>query len=359
MNGAGPPVGVVAGELDGRPVRRFVLRNRTGITASILEYGAILERLLVPDAEGTAANVVLGLSDLAEYAADSSYFGAVVGRYANRIEHGRFLLDGEVVQVSMNDPSSSVHGGSSGFNRKVWRGSPFASPDGIGVHLDSVSPDGEEGYPGTLRTRVSYELDSRTPTLSVRYEATTDRPTVVNLTNHSFFNLSGEQSPTILDHSIAVAADHYLPLAATMLPTGEQAPVDDTPFDLRRPTLLADRLLADHDQLRPTRGFDHNLVLAGPGDRLRAAARLVSIPTGRTMDLWTTEPAVDLYTGNYFDGSIRGVGGTRYGAWAGIAIEPEHVSNSPNLPWFPSTVLRPGDRYRSATRLRFGAQQPG
>jgi aldose 1-epimerase len=226
------------------------------------------------------------------------------------------------------------------------------------VHLDHLSPDGDEGYPGTLRTRVTYELDSRSPTLSIRYEAATDRPTVVNLTNHSFFNLTGEQNPTILDHSITVAADHYLPLAGTMLPTGEVTPVAGGPFDLRRPALLAHRLLADDDRLRPTRGFDHNFVLAEPGGRLRRAARLVSIPAGRIMDVWTTEPAIDLYTGNYFDGSIRGVGGTRYGAWAGIAIEPEHVSNSPNLPQFPSTVLRPGERYRSETRLRFAVQEP-
>ncbi|MDQ1513618.1 MAG: aldose 1-epimerase, partial [Microbacteriaceae bacterium] len=271
----------------------------------------------------------------------------------------RFPLDDEVVQLSMNDPHSSVHGGSSGFNRKVWRGSPFASQDGVGVHLDYLSPDGEEGSPGTLRTRVTYELDGRAPRLSIRYEATTDRPTVVNLTNHSFFNLGGEQSPTILDHSIAVGADHYLPLAATMLPTGDLTPVEGGPFDLRRPALLAQRLLADDAQLRLTRGFDHNFVLAEPGDRLRPAARLVSIPTGRIMEVWTTEPAIDLYTGNYFDGSIQGVGATRYGAWAGIAIEPGHVSNSPNMPQFPSTVLRPPDRYRSATQLRFAAQQPG
>ncbi|MDQ1530676.1 MAG: aldose 1-epimerase, partial [Microbacteriaceae bacterium] len=304
-------------EVDGAPVRRFVLRSRTGITASVLEYGAILEKLLVPDVSGTPANVVLGLSDVAEYAADSSYFGAVVGRYANRIEHGRFPLDGDIVQVSLNDPDSSVHGGSSGFNRKVWRGSPFASEDGVGVHLDYVSPDGEEGYPGTLRTRVTYELHSRTPTLSIRYGATTDRPTVVNLTNHSFFNLSGERNPTILDHSIEVDAHHYLPLTAAMLPTGDLAPVAGGPFDLRSPALLAERLLADHAELRATRGFDHNFVLAEPGDRLRRAARLVSIPTGRTMEVWTTEPAIDLYTGNYFDGSVHGVGGSPCGAWGG------------------------------------------
>lgn len=358
MNGVETPVGRPAGELDGAPVRRFVLRNGTGATVSILEYGAIIEKLLVPDASGTMANVVLGLSDLAEYAADSSYFGAVVGRYANRIEQGRFPLDGETVQLALNDPHSSVHGGVAGFNRKVWRGTPFSSESGVGVHLDLVSPDGEEGYPGTLRTRVTYELDSRAPTLSIRYEATTDRPTVVNLTNHSFFNLGGEQNPTILDHTIAVDADQYLPLTPTMLPTGGSSPVEDSPFDLRRPALLADRLLAGHAELAPTRGFDHNFVLTEPGRRLRRAARLLSIPTGRTMEVWTTEPAVDLYTGNYFDGSIEGVGGLPYGPWAGIAIEPEHVSNSPNLPQFPSTVLRPGDRYRSATRLRFAAEQP-
>jgi aldose 1-epimerase len=359
VSGGDEPAVELAGEVDGTPVHRFVLRSPSGLTASILEYGALLETLLVPDVDGAAANVVLGLPGVAEYVADSSYFGAVVGRFANRIEHGRFPLDGRLVQVTLNDPYSSVHGGAAGFNRKVWRGSPFTSADGVGVHLDSVSPDGEEGYPGTLRTRVTYELHERTRTLSIRYDATTDRPTIVNLTNHSFFNLGGEQNATILDHTIAVDADQYLPVAPTLLPLGEPAPVHGTPFDLRRPALLAERLRADHDQLRLTGGFDHNFVLTEPGDRLRRAARLGSVTTGRAMALWTTEPAIDLYTGNGFDGTIRGVGGRRYGRWAGVAIEPEHVSDSPNLPRFPSTVLRPGETYRSTTELRFTARPPG
>jgi aldose 1-epimerase len=350
---AGPGVEtVLAGELDGTPVHRFVLTGSAGVTASVLEYGAILERLAVPDAAGAPANIVLGLPGLAEYAADGSYFGAVVGRFANRIEGGRFPLDGRTVQLPLNDPHGTVHGGAAGFHRRIWRGTPFETPDRVGVHLDRVSPDGEEGFPGTLHVRVTYALDRHDPVLTLEYGATTDRPTVVNLTNHSFFNLNGEASGDIRDHTLAILADAYLPLAPTSLPLGTPAPVDGTPLDLRRPAPLAERLTADHPQVRLVDGIDHNYVLADAPGPLRHAARLASPASGRVLDVWTTEPAIDVYTGNYFDAAEEGAVHP-YGRWAGIALETEHVSNSPNLAWAPSTVLRPGERYESTTVLRF------
>lgn len=343
----------LAGEVDGAPIRRFVLTGAGGVSASVLEYGAILERLYIPDAAGTPANVVLGLPGVAEYAADGSYFGAVVGRFANRIAGGRFPLDDRVVQLLLNDPHSTVHSGTSGFHRKIWHGTPFETADRVGVSLDCVSPDGEGGFPGTVHARVTYALDRQRPTLTLDYEATTDRPTIVNLTNHSFFNLNGEGSGDVRDHTLAVFADAYLPLAPTSLPLGAPAPVEGTPFDLRRPAPLGERMAADHPQVRLVDGIDHNFVLAESPGPLRHAARLESPTSGRALDVWTTEPAIDVYTGNAFDPAEPGAV-HRYGRWAGIALETEHVADSPNLPWAPSTVLRPEERYASTTVLRFG-----
>ncbi|MGN6743290.1 MAG: aldose epimerase family protein [Amnibacterium sp.] len=346
-----------AGELDGMPVQRFLLTGPAGVSASVLEYGAILERLSVPDRTGTSANVVLGLPGLAEYAADGSYFGAVVGRFANRIAGGRFPLDGRSVQLALNDPHSTVHSGTSGFHRKIWRGTTFETADRVGVSLDCVSPHGEEGFPCTVHARVTYALDRREPVLTLEYELTTDRPTIVNPTNHSFFNLNGEGSGDIRDHTLAVLADAYLPLAPTSLPLGEPAPVAGTPFDLRRPAPLGERMTADHPQVRLVDGIDHNFVLADSPGPLRHAARLASPTSGRVLDVWTTEPAIDVYTGNAFDADEEGAVHP-YGRWAGIALETEHVSDSPNLPWAPPTVLRPGERFESTTVLRFGTAGP-
>jgi aldose 1-epimerase len=346
-----------AGELGGLRVRRFLLTGPAGMRMSVLEYGAIIETLMVPDLTGALANVVLGLPGLAEYAADDSYFGAVVGRFANRIEGGRFTLDGRPVQLALNDQYGTVHGGSSGFHQKVWHGTPFESPDAVGVHLDLVSPDGEEGFPGTLRVRVTYALNRREQAVTMSYEATTDRPTVVNLTNHSFYNLSGGTNQNILDHTLAVYADSYLPLGADLLPAGKPVPVEGTPFDLRTPATLSERLRSDDPQIRLVDGIDHNFVLWPGSAPLRHAARLAAPAAGRALDVWTTEPAVDVYTGNYFDGSAA-TAIHDFGPWAGIALETEHISNSPNLAWAPSTVLRPGENYRSTTILRFNAPHP-
>lgn len=337
--------------------RTFEIENEHGLRATVLEHGALLQSLWVPDATGAAANVVLGYSDPLEYLRDSLYLGATVGRFANRLRNGRFTIDGEEYRVPRNAYPHTVHGGGAGFNSKTWAGRPYSTSSGEGVSMRYVSADGEEGFPGTLRVEVRYEAATDDNTLRIVYSAITDRPTVVNLTNHSFFNLDGEGSGSILDHSLTLDADHFLPLDGEFIPTGEVRAVAATPMDFRHPRAIGQRISEADDQLRLAGGYDHNYVLR-PADGLARAARLVAPVSGRTLEIWTTEPAIDVYTANAFDGSVTGAGGRPYLRFGGIALETEHVSNSPNVAGFPSTVLRPGDEYRSLTELRFGVSRP-
>ncbi len=323
------------------------------MSVTILEYGGIIQTMDVPDAEGRVDNVALGLASLDEYVADGSYFGAIIGRFANRLENGRFCLDGQEHQVTVNDPPSSVHGGSSGFNRKVWDGTPFVTSAAVGVRLRYLSPSGEEGYPGQLDVTVVYELLHESNTLRITYSATTDAPTIVNLTNHSFINLDGEGTGSIADHVVHMRADTYLPLSTSMIPTGELASVILTPLDFRNPQQIGTNLQSAHPQVDLVGGYDHNFVLTPSRGGVARALTLSSLRSGRSLEVWTTEPAIDFYSGNYFDGSVVGARGVPYERWAGVAIEPGHVSNSPNMPSFPSTVLRPGERYDSSTEFRF------
>ena len=341
---------------DGRPVDAYRLANGVGMSVTVLTYGGVVQSLDVPDRHGTAANVVLGFSALEDYVLRSPYFGAIIGRFANRIADGRFELDGVNHQLPVNEPPTSVHGGDKGFDKQLWLARPCADAQWVGVRLTYVSADGEEGYPGTLRTEVTYRLSREACTLRVDYRASTDRPTVVNLTNHSYFNLAGEGSGSVLDHEVEIRADRYLPLTADLLPTGDLVPVADTPMDFRTPRAIGERIRSGHPQLVIARGYDHNYVLdrpgAAPGDVL-LAARVRDPRSGRVLEVWTSEPGIDFYTGNFLDGSLVGTGGASYRQGDAFALEPEHFSNSPNMPRFPTTVLRPGQTYASTTEYRF------
>jgi len=320
-----------------------------GITAVVLDYGAIVQSLRVPDRDGNVADVVLGYNTPPEYEGDSFYLGAVVGRSAGRIGGARFTLDGERVRLSANDGVNHLHGGFRGLGKATWRARRFEDVTGAGVVLEHTSRDGDEGYPGNLAVRVTYTL-THDAALRVDFLATTDRPTPVNLTQHAYFNLAGEGSGDVLGHELEVAASAYTPLGADLVPTGQIAPVEGTPLDFRLPRAIGERIGEEHEQLRIAGGYDHNFVLDGRGS---AAARLRDPGSGRVLEVFTTEPGMQLYTGNFLD--AMGKHGHRYGPRAGVCLETQHFPDAPNQPGFPSTILRPGGVYRSRTEFRFSA----
>ncbi len=341
---------------DGRPVEVYRLTNDAGVAVEVLTLGGILHSIEVPDRAGRIANVALGLPSLEDYLDRSPYFGAVIGRFANRIADGVFEIDGTTYRAPVNEPPTSVHGGQEGFDKKLWTAEGLSDEHSVGVRLQYVSPDGEEGYPGTLDTEVTYRLALDAGVLRVDYTATTDRATIVNLTNHSYLNLAGEGSGGVLGHVLEIAASRYLPLQPNLLPTGELAPVAGTPLDFRSPHVIGERIRDGFAQLVLARGYDHNYVLDRDGasdGELAFAARVSEPNSGRQLEVWTTEPGIDVYTGNFLDGSLVGPSGRIYRQGDGLAIEPEHFSNSPNVPHFPSTILRPGERYASTTEYRF------
>lgn len=341
---------------DGRHVDAYRLTSSGGAAVTVLTYGGILQSVELPDASGVIDNVALGFARLEDYVERSPYFGAIIGRFANRIADGRFELDGQTYQLPINEPPSSVHGGHQGFDRQLWSASPVVETGWTGVRLTYVSADGEEGYPGTLSTEVTYRLARDRPTLRVDYRAETDRATVVNLTNHSYLNLGGEGSGSVLDHEVEIRAGHYLPLGRSLVPTGEVAPVAGTPMDFRTPHVIGARIRTGFDQLALAHGYDHNYLLDRDPDRageLAFAARVRHPPSGRVLEVWTTEPAIDFYTGNLLDGSLVGTRGSTYRQSDGLAIEPEHPSNAPNVAHFPSTRLDPGQLFSSRTEYRF------
>lgn len=332
-------------------VELITLANRTGMTVRVMTYGGIIVSLEVPDRGGTPGDVVLGYDSLAGYLGDSPYFGAIVGRYGNRIAKGRFTLNGTEYQLATNNGPNHLHGGVRGFDKVVWAAEPFQGQSGVGVRLTHTSPDGDEGYPGTLRASVTYTLTDRNE-LIVDYEATTDRATLVNLTQHSYFNLAG--SGNILDHVLTIAADRMTPVDSTLIPTGDLAPVEGTPFDFRTPHMIGARIDDDDMQLRYGGGYDHNFVLNRHGPELLLAARLEDLASGRTLEVRTTEPGVQFYSGNFLGGSVTGKGGTVYPQRGGLCLETQHYPDSPNHPEFPSTILEPGETYRSRTVWTFG-----
>ena len=338
------------GSLDGETVTLFTLTNASGAKVGIIEYGGIVVSLEVPDRDGNLGDVVLGYDTLDAYLADTPYFGAITGRYANRIAKGRFELDGTVYELPVNNGPNSLHGGIKGFDKVVWKGTPTAPGDG--VEMVYVSSDGEEGYPGELSSKVTYTWTDDNE-LRIDYEAMTDKPTVINLTNHSYFNLKDGGASPILDHELMVNADTYTPVDATSIPTGEIAALDETPLDFRTPTAIGDRIEDSHEQIGFGAGYDHNYVLNREGEGLVLAATLYDAHSGRAMDVLTEEPGVQFYSGNFLDGHHIGKGGVAYHHRSGLCLETQHFPDSPNQGDFPSTVLRPGETYTTSTVYRF------
>lgn len=338
----------------GAAVDAYTLTNARGMTVRVLTYGGIIQSLVVPDATGSMGDVVLGFDSLDGYLTSSPYFGAIVGRYANRIAAGRFTLDGTTYHLAVNNGPNALHGGVRGFDKVIWDAEPFQRGDSVGVVLRHTSPDGDEGYPGTLRATVTYTLTSRNELL-VDYDATTDRATPLNLSQHSYFNLAGAGVGDVLGHVLTIDADRYTPVDSTLIPTGELAPLAGTPFDFRVATAIGARIGQDDAQLRFAGGYDHNFVLnrAG-GTGLLHAARVVDPRSGRTLDIYTDQPGLQFYSGNFLDGTIIGKGGHRYAHRGGLCLETQHFPDSPNHPQFPSAVLRPGQHFTSRTRFAFG-----
>jgi aldose 1-epimerase len=339
---------------DGTVVESFTLRNAHGIEVRAITYGAIIVSLRIPDRAGKFSDIVLGNDDLAGYVDKPAYFGAVVGRYGNRIAKGRFTLDGKTYTLATNNGPNHLHGGVRGFDKVVWRADPPAA-GATSVTFRYTSADGEEGYPGKLSARVTYTLTDKNE-LTFEYSATTDKATPINLTQHSYFNL-GTPGSDILGHELTLEADRYTPVDATLIPTGQLAPVSGTPFDFRKPTAIGARIGQDDEQLKRGGGYDHNFVLTAAGDGLRRAGRLADPGTGRTMEILTTEPGIQFYSGNFLDGTIKGKGGVVYKYRSGLCLETQHFPDSPNQPSFPSTILRPGKEYHSKTTLVFGVSR--
>ncbi len=340
----------VHGEVDGENASLYKLTNMSGAEVSISEYGGIIVSIKVPDRDGDLGDVALGFDDLAAYVADTPYFGAITGRYANRIADGQFELDGETYEVPKNNGDNALHGGLKGFDKRVWQGE--MTPDQDGLVLTYTSEDGEEGYPGTLSSKVSY-IWTDDNELRILYEATTDKPTVLNLTNHSYFNLQDGGASSILDHELTIPADRYTPVDAESIPLGEIASLDGSPLDFRMATAIGARIEEENEQLQFGSGYDHNYVLKdGPGE-LALAATVFDPDSGRAMDVLTTEPGVQFYSGNFLDGHHVGKGGVAYERRSGLCLETQHFPNSPNEPDFPSTELRPGETFQSETVYRF------
>jgi len=332
------------------------LVNAHGLSAGIIDYGAIVVQLLAPDRQGRFGDVVLGCPDLASYLQATTYLGAVVGRCGNRIAHGRFTLDGRAYPLATNNAPGGrpchLHGGVAGFDKVLWQAEPFRENDTPGLRLTHVSRDGDEGYPGTLHVTVTYRFTPANE-LTVRYEAVTDRATPVNLTQHAYFNLRGEGAGDILGHVLTIDAARFTPVDAGLIPTGELASVRGTPFDFTTPHAIGERIDAGDEQLRFGGGYDHNWVLDHAAGTLARAAVASEPGSGRRLEVWTQEPGVQFYSGNFLDGSTRGHDGRVHARRSGFCLETQHFPDSPNQPSFPSVILRPGERYDTTTAFRF------
>ena len=340
---------------DGTPVELFTLRNTSGTEIRVATLGGIVTALRVADRDGVFDDVVLGHDVVTGYQPNPTYFGTLIGRYGNRIAAGTFTLDGTAYTLARNNGPNHLHGGIKGWDQAVWRAEPFERQGEVGLVLRHRSPDGDEGYPGAVDAQVTYTLNDRNE-LRVDYHATTDKPTVINLTQHSYFNLSGARASDVLGHELMLNAQAFTPVDETLIPTGEIAPVAGTPFDFTTPTPIGARIAQNDVQLQRGRGYDHNFVLTRTDDALSLAARVYEPLTGRTLEIRTTEPGIQFYSGNFLDGTIKGKGGRVYGQRAGFCLETQHFPDSPNQSTFPSTMLRPGEQYRSSTVFAFGAR---
>ena len=340
---------------DDQLVELIKLRNSSGIEIDVITYGGIITKLRTPDRTGQFDDIVLGFDDFAPYETKSPYFGCLIGRYCNRIAKGAFTLDGKPYKLATNNDQNHLHGGVKGWDKRLWKAETFQDGQGVGVKLRYTSADGEEGYPGTVNALVTYRLNDQNQ-LIVDYFATTDKPTIINLTQHSYFNLAGAKANDILGHELVLNADRYTPVDPTLIPTGELASVEGTPFDFRRPHAIGARIGQSDEQLVRGKGYDHNWVLTRQGEGLSVAARVVEPITGRKMEISTTEPGIQFYSGNFLDGTVTGKGGRVYAHRSGFCLETQHYPDSPNRPTFPSTVLRPGQEYKSQTVFTFSTQ---
>lgn len=340
------------GEIDGKSVELYTLSNESGAKVSITNYGGTVTSIVVPDKDGEMGDVVLGFDSVAEYVEKSPYFGCITGRYANRIANGKFTLDGKDYSVATNNDPNHLHGGLKGFDKKIWKARIGNMGDSPSLVLTYTSPDGEEGYPGTLNNSVTYTW-TQDNALRIRYKSTTDKPTILNLTNHSYFNLAGEGDKTNLQHRVKINAEHYNPIDETSIPTGI-APVEGTPFDFRKPTQIGKRINEENEQLKNGKGYDHNFVLKKTDDGKLMTAAVVTEPTsGRILTVKTTEPGIQFYTGNFLD-DLKGKGGKNYAHRSAFCLESQTFPDSPNQKEFPSPVLRPGETYSQVTVYHFG-----
>jgi aldose 1-epimerase len=339
---------------DGTPVEIYTLRNSKGMEARIMTYGGIVVSLKVPDKNGKFGDVVLGYDNLDDYVKNNPFFGTLVGRYGNRIAKGKFTLDGKEYTLAINNAPNNLHGGPIGFDKRVWKVAKVdVSQDGPRLELTYLSKDGEEGFPGNLNVTATYTLTDDNG-LRVDYTATTDKATLCNLTQHSYFNLAGKGD--ILNHLVFINADKLTPVDNTLIPTGELKPVAGTPFDFRTATAIGARINADDEQIKFGSGYDHNWVVNKPLGKLGLMARVTEPTTGRAMEVWSTEPGVQFYTGNFLDGSITGKGGWVYQRRNGFCFEPQHYPDSPNHPQFPSAELKPGQTYQNTIIYKFSIQ---
>lgn len=345
---------------DGRAVALYTLSNAHGLEVKITTYGGTIISLKAPDRDGRPEEVVLGFDKLSgytngKYYEEGPYFGAIIGRYGNRIAEGKFTLEGQEYTLAKNNGPNHLHGGIKSFDKVLWEAEPFNTAEAAGLKLRYMSPHMEEGYPGTLTVEVSYSLTNDNE-LKIEYQATTDKTTVVNLTNHAYFNLTGNTKRDILAHQVMINAGRFVPVSENLIPTGDLQEVSGTPFDFTNPQTIGDRIKADHPQLTYARGFDHTWVLNGPNGESKLAATVYEPGSGRFLEAYTTEPGVQFYTGNFLTGKLTGRGGTVYKQRYGLCLETQHFPDSPNQPQFPSTELKPGETYRSQTSYRFSVK---
>ena len=353
----GAPISVQPwGNLEGKQVNLYTLKNASGMEVRITNYGGTITYIGVPDRQKQFGDVVLGFENLEGYRdkKNTAYFGALIGRYANRIGHGTFMLDGKTYHIPTNEGANTLHGGNRGFDKRVWEARDVSSGDRQALELKYVSPDGEEGFPGALTATVKYSVTPRNE-LRIEYSATTDKDTVLNLTNHSYFNLSGPGSGTVLDDKIRIIADKYTPVTKDLIPTGAIDPVAGTPFDFRKATAIGSRINDNNEQLKFANGYDQNWVLNSGGHLLSLAARVEDPKSGRVLEVLTDQPGIQFYTGNFLKGDISGVGGT-YAFRSALCLETQHFPDSPNHSNFPSAELKAGQTFRAITVFRFSTE---
>ncbi|CAM4009407.1 MULTISPECIES: aldose epimerase family protein [Pseudoalteromonas] len=339
---------------DHTPINQVTLTNSNGVSVDVINYGGIITRIETPDSNGNMGNIVLGLDNLADYTNATTYFGAIIGRFGNRIANGKFSLNGTDYQLATNDGDNHLHGGVQGFDKKVWTMVPFSTENSAGVTLSLVSPDGDQGYPGELTTQVTYTLTNKN-TLDMQFVAKTNKPTIINMTQHSYFNLAGKGD--ILDHQMQINSNAITPVDGGLIPTGELMQVAGTPFDFRNPKAIGKEINADDEQLKLGKGYDHNFVLKSqPNHDLIEAAKVYEPSSGRTLTVYTEEPAVQFYSGNFLDGSSKQASGLVHKLRSGFCLEPQHFPDAPNQPTFPSTTLLPGEVYSTRIVYEFGTK---